>query len=1355
MKKNLLGLILLLSLLVLGTTSYTVYAEEITDSSGQITYVNPLYNDVISEVELEVVPSVYHSTGEVEYLETIEEAGTVVRNLMKEHADTIVVNIKYAGDTSTLYQDIFNEALIHTGVPNEGDYLAFNYGGFGCSYSEKSDGTWNYVTITYEMKYYTTAEQEAELDVAIENLLAELNLYEADDYTKIKGIYEYICEHVTYDYEHLYDSSYQLQYSAYAALINGTAVCQGYSNLFYRLALELGVDNRIIAGDAYGAHTWNIVKLGDLYYNADTTWDADAAEYFYFLRSQIAFFDHIRNSKYDTEEFHAAYPMSEDDYNKPEVNPFVEVYQDGVWLGKCSSMEDAFALVTDETAEYRFWFFGPEGRFELPAGEWPKAKMLDFSCYYMAVLCLSEDAYLNSDVTFHDMSLECSIKVSDAKIKPVMHAGTHTLTFLGEVGYFGVSRYTYSSDPNCYLGFTLDGPEATLIVETSDTFEIYASDVTIGTVYMNGVETFKIYGNRFVCDTFRVAETVATEPMLMLTSVENYYYYPTIYFNVENMIVEPSDFLIDMKSMNLKNYYRVGNLQQTAENGLITLQNYSSTGREFPATITIDKLGNTKVAYDIYYIEMYYYTMDELVSRSSDAVADGNMDRYNFYFEFMSYLQETEEYYKYHTTESPDEIMTYKGTLMKIDPAELDNVSITYIIKNEFHKAGESNYTNYIVDDFLGVDADGNLSRAKDEIFVLEDGVLKKITRFTTESYTLVIPEEATSIAEEFRLDDKVERVNIHSGVRDIADYALAYNHVLGFVVDEANPYYTAEDGVLYSKAMDKLVAYPARWGAHFIIPDTVKEIAESVFSTVNMLSVTVPASVETVKSSTFQGNKCYEYTIHSANVEEQAFRENECQQITFESTVRTIGSRVLENANSIKSVYLLNPNVKLNEDTFAGIGVDLLTIYGYAGSTAEEYVHAYGEEYGLVFSVLSETTPEPQDDVTSFVSRLYVTILGREADEVGLAEWTEKLKRGIVTGVQVAEGFIMSDEFLGKEMTNEEFVQILYRALFDREADAAGLADWTSKLEQGYIKKYVFAGFANSNEFAALCMNYGIIRGELSLTMAECTPGLSDQMFAVWQFIERLYVEVLGRTPDPSGMADWSNMLFVDGWTGTQVAVDGFLVSQEFMAKAESMTNEIFVKTMYRVFFDRDADQDGLAIWTAKLTEGYSRKYIYGGFTNSSEFRNVCNRYGITCGELVLTMADNTPNLSEQEINVWNFVERLYIEVLGRPADSSGMADWSGKLLAGTMTGAQAAESVIMSQEFLNKSESLSDEEYVRIMYKAFFNRIPGETEVDSWLNALDNGMARRTVFVSFANAQEFSNLCEVYGITQGSIAE
>lgn len=65
-------------------------------------------------------------------------------------------------------------------------------------------------------------------------------------------------------------------------------------------------------------------------------------------------------------------------------------------------------------------------------------------------------------------------------------------------------------------------------------------------------------------------------------------------------------------------------------------------------------------------------------------------------------------------------------------------------------------------------------------------------------------------------------------------------------------------------------------------------------------------------------------------------------------------------------------------------------------------------------------------EQVQSFVTRFYVQCLGRQPDIEGLNEWVGRLLNGTKTGADVAEGFVFSEEFTGKNHSNETFVTIL-----------------------------------------------------------------------------------------------------------------------------------------------------------------------------------------------------------------------------------------------------------------------------------------------------------------------------------------
>ena len=267
-----------------------------------------------------------------EYLD-VEGAAAVLRAGMVAHQSEVTIRVCSTNSNSQdVAYDVFYTALEHTGTPTEGDYLGWQWDGLSYSRSGSSSNDTYYYDLRYYVEYYTTLAQEDEMDAAFQVLMDTLDLYDADDYTKVKGIYDWICTNVTYDYDTLNDSTYGLKYTAYAALVNRTAVCQGYALLLYRAALTLGIDCRLIASVNHG---YNIVKLGDLYYYLDATWDAGLTpdNYNYFLQNEENFEDcesHIRvdcsdyygeDYDYTSDAFYARYPMSPTPYSPASPDP--------------------------------------------------------------------------------------------------------------------------------------------------------------------------------------------------------------------------------------------------------------------------------------------------------------------------------------------------------------------------------------------------------------------------------------------------------------------------------------------------------------------------------------------------------------------------------------------------------------------------------------------------------------------------------------------------------------------------------------------------------------------------------------------------------------------------------------------------------------------------------------------------------------------------------------------------------------------------------------------------------------------------------------------------------------------------
>ena len=117
------------------------------------------------------------------------------------------------------------------------------------------------------------------------------------------------------------------------------------------------------------------------------------------------------------------------------------------------------------------------------------------------------------------------------------------------------------------------------------------------------------------------------------------------------------------------------------------------------------------------------------------------------------------------------------------------------------------------------------------------------------------------------------------------------------------------------------------------------------------------------------------------------------------------------------------------------------------------------------------------EDGVTIFVRRMYRVCLDRTPDAGGLNYWCSLLWNQSMSGSEIAYGFVFSPEFQSKNLSDEEYVEYLYKIFFDRSSDAEGKQYWLGQLRSGSSKKEVFDGFTGSKEFANLCNKCGIRR--------------------------------------------------------------------------------------------------------------------------------------------------------------------------------------------------------------------------------------------------------------------------------------
>lgn len=125
-------------------------------------------------------------------------------------------------------------------------------------------------------KFDDTVKAKADYELRVNEILEEVDKNWTEN-EKVKYLHDYLCKHVSYSMDSEKSPYFA---SAYGALVDGMASCEGYSRALQDLLIRLGIQSFAIIGDDYfpgedtpEGHMWNLVKIDGNYYHLDLTWD--------------------------------------------------------------------------------------------------------------------------------------------------------------------------------------------------------------------------------------------------------------------------------------------------------------------------------------------------------------------------------------------------------------------------------------------------------------------------------------------------------------------------------------------------------------------------------------------------------------------------------------------------------------------------------------------------------------------------------------------------------------------------------------------------------------------------------------------------------------------------------------------------------------------------------------------------------------------------------------------------------------------------------------------------------------------------------------------------------------------------
>lgn len=309
-----------------------------------------------------------------------------------------------------------------------------------------------------------------------------------------------------------------------------------------------------------------------------------------------------------------------------------------------------------------------------------------------------------------------------------------------------------------------------------------------------------------------------------------------------------------------------------------------------------------------------------------------------------------------------------------------------------------------------------------------------------------------------------------------------------------------------------------------------------------------------------------------------------------------------------------------------------------------------------------------------------------------------------------------------------------------------------------------------------------------IEIEVGEGPEAQKTQEELVGDFVKRFYTIILEREQVKDEEVEYyTSRLMSHEIDGCSVA-RGFVMSPEYTGKGDSDLD--FVIKMYAAFFNREAD--AAQYYCDILALGYSREVVLAGFVNSPEFKALCAEYGIEPGELIIDSEnnnqennqgnneennqgsnegenqgnneennqgdnnENNPNnqgditkLNLDSTNVDpekldNYVQNLYLQILGRGFDEGGLEYWKENIMAGEVYDAATAARVgfFESPEYLEKNKT--NEEFVIDCYHAFLGRDPEPSGLEYWTEKLDSGeySKQKVIDLGFGHSEEFKNI-------------
>jgi hypothetical protein len=216
--------------------------------------------------------------------------------------------------------------------------------------------------------------------------------------------------------------------------------------------------------------------------------------------------------------------------------------------------------------------------------------------------------------------------------------------------------------------------------------------------------------------------------------------------------------------------------------------------------------------------------------------------------------------------------------------------------------------------------------------------------------------------------------------------------------------------------------------------------------------------------------------------------------------------------------------------------------------------------------------------------------------------------------------------------------------------------------------------------------------------TTTTTSPTAIGPFSSSWSLVAQQYRDLLRREATTDDLSYWSSRVGTT-WTPGQ-----FIAHLTASTEADNRVHA--VTRLYRAYFLRNPDHNGLTYWLNRRGEGRSLVSISSSFAVSSEFTN---RYG--------TLTNRA------------FVDRVYRNVLGRAGDAAGLTYWTSRLDGGMSRGQVMANFSQSSEYIRNTNPGV----WVVGVYEGMLRRAAPSDEYTWFTTGIENDLTSLTSVATF----------------------